>query len=114
MPFVRPGATTIGPDIFLSDRSLLTNVALMGHEYIHVMQYAANAHQALNYAGDCLREPCGDSSMRSEAIAYLWSAWLDNYYYYDGPTERRPTEIWKTPTWDQIKAVGYSGWPPQR
>lgn len=47
-------ATTIGPDIFIKDRSV--GWTTMEHEYVHIMQYPANGSQAFDYIVETVKK----------------------------------------------------------
>ncbi len=105
VPFGSAEATTIGPVIFVGDQQDVKNESLMGHEYIHVMQYATSAWQEANYLGEWFRVGGGPEN-KYEAIGYLWAAWIDSYYHYGGPTGHLPQDIWRAPTLQRISSEG--------
>lgn len=113
LPFDSAVATTIGAVMFVDEAGRTDDLALMSHEYIHIMQYSTNQLQEQAYIGTCVfvtgMVDCGTPKNRCEAIAYLWSAWLYNYHRYGGPTKYDPRYYWKTPTTEQILAAG--PWP---
>lgn len=95
-------AMTVGIHIFV-DRENDISPTLLAHEYIHVMQYAGNGGFVGDYDAETKRRG-GDTGPghRMESIAYLWGAWVDNFYWHGGLTHVLPPEIWKTPTRQQI------------
>jgi len=104
LPFAGAWATTIGAIMFVDDAARARDPFLIGHEYIHVMQYAGTRNQEGIYLGECaqLGSDCGKANQPSEAMAYLWTTWLENYYQFGGPTHTLPQNKWHTPTLKQI------------
>lgn len=76
LPFGTVDATTIGAIMFVRDQVFKDDPFLVGHEYIHVMQYAGNPGQIGVYLDECasLGKDCGRAVQPSEAIAYLCGA----------------------------------------
>ena len=113
LPPSRAAAITIGAVTFLRDEAYMHDDALMGHEYIHVMQYAANSLQEVDYLAECGFvvgwSDCGNAKNPYEAIAYLWTAWMDNYQRYGGPTAYSPQWYWQTPKFDDV--IKAAPWP---
>lgn len=84
--------------IFVRRLGLKDDRNLVDHEYVHIMQYAANA--------TFIDEYLGANAGRLEAIAYLWSAWLDNCREFGGLTSRGPMKLWKVPTRQHVGEHG--------
>jgi hypothetical protein len=104
--FARAAAKTIGTIIFVRDPNLTDDDFLIAHEFIHIMRYSGSAGFADQYADTWLNNGCTvGPGGRVEAIAYLWSAWLENYHRYGGPTARLPQEIRRTPTRAQVETL---------
>jgi RHS repeat-associated protein len=95
-------AMTVGPVIFFDSRDSSQDVFTVRHEYIHIMQYAANRNFETDYDNETAsRNGNTGPGHKYEAIAYLWEAWLRNYWWYGGPIQD-PMARWKTPTTDAI------------
>lgn len=73
-------ALTVGGYIFLAGERVGagTQNAILSHEYIHMLQYAADPGFILDYLLN------KKTSQKYEAIAYLWQAWGENFAAYDG------------------------------
>jgi RHS repeat-associated protein len=95
------GAMTVGPIIFFSSKKHAQDPILVRHEYIHLLQYAANANFVDEYRKEMEAIGHASAGHRLEAIAYLWTAWLENYWEFGYPV-RDPMNIWKAPTLDEI------------
>jgi RHS repeat-associated protein len=114
LPFGIADATTIGAVIFVDKASGAGDPFLIGHEYIHVMQYAGTWNQEFIYLAECAdMSICGKPSQPSESMAFLWTVWLGNYYSFGGPTHTLPQNKWHTPTLKQIwdAKPWYVWWP---
>ena len=63
---------------------------LQAHEYIHTLQYQADAAQFIDYAVETLRSSQPRIDL-IESIARVWAAWTRAY----GKWELEPWQIWR-------------------
>ena len=64
---------------------------LRAHEYIHTLEYQADAAGFLTYLQDAISGvKTGPAYFPRESIAYLWAGWIRAY----GLWEKEPWQIW--------------------
>jgi hypothetical protein len=79
---------TVGHAVFLGPGMNQYQVSLLAHEYVHVLQQAADLFQYDHYtraefvALDRNLEGQGAGN-RFEALPYIWQKWLDAYWMVD-------------------------------